>query len=426
MSLKTKKKTVADNGDTGEDSVLATMVSNGEDLGPMVRFAFETGRPESLLHQLKGLVKKKEVEIEELCKLHYEEFIIAVDELRGVLVDAEELKSELSSDNFRLQQVGTSLLSKLEELLESYSIKNNITEAIKMSKNCIQILDLCVKCNGHVSEGRFYPALKAVDLIEKNYLQNNIPVRALKILIEKQIPALKSHIKKKVCSEVNEWLVHIRSDAKDIGQTAIGYASAARQREEDMLARQRKAEEQSCLGLEDLSYTLDVEEIDESSVLKFDLTPLYRAYHIHDCLGIPDEFRDYYYNNRFLQLKSDLQISSAQPFLESHQTFLAHIAGYFIVEDRVLRTAGGLLSPTELETMWETAVAKVTAVLEEQFSNMDSASHLLLVKDYVASICEKFKDSADGIFGSLSNRASKQSARKKSLDMLKKRLRDFN
>ncbi|GER25971.1 exocyst complex component sec15A [Striga asiatica] len=384
MSSKTKKKTVADNGDTGEDSVLATMVSNGEDLGPMVRLAFETGRPESLLHQLKGLVKKKEVEIEELCKLHYEEFIIAVDELRGVLVDAEELKSELSSDNFRLQQVGTSLLSKLEELLESYSIKNNITEAIKMSRNCVQILDLCVKCNGHVSEGRFYPALKAVDLIEKNYLQNNnIPVRALKMLIEKQIPVLKSHIKKRVCSEVNEWLVHIRSDAKDIGQTAIGYASAARQREEDMLARQRKAEEQSCLGLEDLSYTLDVEEIDESSVLKFDLTPLYRAYHIHDCLGIQDEFRDYYYNNRFLQLKSDLQISSAQPFLESHQTFLSHIAGYFIVEDRVLRTAGGLLSPTELETMWETAVAKVTAVLEEQFSNMDSASHLLLVKDYV-------------------------------------------
>lgn len=382
MNAKTKKRIVTENGDTGEDSVLATMVSNGEDLGPMVRLSFETGKPEALLQQLKHLVKKKEVEIEELCKLHYEEFIVAVDELRGVLVDAEELKSELSSDNYRLQQVGSALLMKLEELLESYSIKKNVTEAIKMSKNCVQVLDLCVKCNNQVSEGRFYPALKAVDLIEKNYLQN-IPVKTVKMLIEKKIPILKSHIKKKVCSEVNEWLVHIRSDAKDIGQTAIGYASSARQREEDMLSRQRKAEEQSCLGLEDFTYTLDVEEIDETSVLKFDLTPLYRAYHIHNCLGIPEQFRDYYYKNRFLQLKSDLQISSAQPFLESHQTFLAHIAGYFIVEDRVLRTSGGLLSPTELETMWETAVAKLTSVLEEQFLHMDAASHLLLVKDYV-------------------------------------------
>ncbi|KAL6532784.1 Exocyst complex component S15A [Orobanche gracilis] len=44
----------------------------------------------------------------------------------------------------------------------------------------------------------------------------------------------------------------------------------------------------------------------------------------------------------------------------------------------------------------------------------------------VATICEKYKDTSDGLFGSLSNRASKQSARKKSMDMLKKRLRDFN
>jgi hypothetical protein len=44
----------------------------------------------------------------------------------------------------------------------------------------------------------------------------------------------------------------------------------------------------------------------------------------------------------------------------------------------------------------------------------------------VASICEKFKDSPDGIFGSLSTRNTKQSARKKSMDMLKKRLKDFN
>ncbi|KAK4392543.1 Exocyst complex component SEC15A [Sesamum angolense] len=324
MNAKTKKRTVAENGDTGEDSVLATMVSNGEDLGPMVRLAFETGKPDSLLQQLKNLVRKKEVEIEELCKLHYEEFIVAVDELRGVLVDAEELKTELSSDNYRLQQVGSALLMKLEELIESYSIKKNVTEGIKMSKHCVQVLDLCVKCNHHVSEGRFYPALKAVDLIEKVYLQN-IPVRTVKLLIERRLPVLKSHIEKKVCSEVNEWLVHIRSAAKDIGQTAIGYAASARQREEDMLARQRKAEEQSSLGLEDFTYMLDVEEIDENSVQKFDLTPLYRAYHIHTCLGIQEQFRDYYYKNRFLQLKSDLQISSAQPFLESHQTFLGHV-----------------------------------------------------------------------------------------------------
>lgn len=374
---------MTENGDTtGEDLVLATLIGNGDDLGPIVRHAFETGRPEALLHQLKSVVRKKEAEIEELCKTHYEEFILAVDELRGVLVDAEELKSDLSSDNYRLQEVGSALLIKLEELLESYAIKKNVTGAIKTGKICVQVLDLCVKCNNHITDGQFYPALKTIDLIEKSYLQI-IPVKALKMVIEKTIPVIKTHIEKKVTSQFNEWLVQVRSSAKDIGQTAIGRAASARQRDEEMLDRQRKAEEQNLSGFGDFSFTLEVEEIDEDSVLKFDLTPLYRAYHIHACLGIPSQFREYYYRNRLLQLTSDLQISSVQPFVESYQTFLAQIAGYFIVEDRVLRTAGGLLLPDQLETMWETAVAKIASVLEEQFSHMDSATHLLLVKDYV-------------------------------------------
>ncbi|XP_047322975.1 exocyst complex component SEC15A-like [Impatiens glandulifera] len=383
MASKPKRKTVTDqNGDIGEDLVLATLIGNGEDLGPMVRHAFEMGRPETLLQQLKFVVKKKEVEIEELCKLHYEDFILAVDELRGVLVDAEELKGELASDNFRLQEVGSALLLKLEEMLESYSIKKNVTEAIKMSRNCVQILDLCVKCNIDITEGRFYPALKIIDLIEKKYLQTT-PVRTVKTMIDKRIPAIKLHIEKRVTSQVNEWLVHVRSTAKDIGQTAIAHAALTRQRDEETLDRQRKAEEQSCSGLGDFTCTLDVEEIEEDSILKFDLTPIYRAYHIHTCLGLREQFHDYYYKNRTLQLNSDLQISMNQPFLESHQVYLAQIAGYFIVEDRVLRTAGDLQTTTKVETMWETAAAKVTAILKVQFSRMDTASHILLVKDYV-------------------------------------------
>ncbi|MBA0617561.1 hypothetical protein Godav_026997, partial [Gossypium davidsonii] len=72
------------------------------------------------------------------------------------------------------------------------------------------------------------------------------------------------------------------------------------------------------------------------------------------------------------------------PFLESHQTFFAQIAGFFIVEDRILRTGGGLISKTEVENLWETAVSKMCSVLEDQFSRMQTANHLLLIKDYVS------------------------------------------
>ncbi|CAN1337660.1 Exocyst complex component SEC15A [Linum perenne] len=158
-----------------------------------------------------------------------------------------------------------------------------------------------------------------------------------------------------------------------------------------MLERQRKAEEQNISGLGDFAFTLDVEEIDEDSVLQFDITPLYRAYNIHACLGIQDQFREYYYNNRVLQLQSDLQISYGQPFIESYQTYLAQVAGYFIVEDRVLRTASGVLSSDQVETMWETAKNKVTSLLDDQFNHTDSATHLLLVKDYVTLLAETLR-----------------------------------
>ncbi|KAA0037129.1 hypothetical protein IC582_013475 [Cucumis melo] len=390
MEVKPKRRNAAENGETTEDLVFATLSGNGDDLAPIVRYAFQMGRPETLLHQLKSIVKKKEVEIEELCKTHYEEFIRAVDELRGVLVDAEELKGKLSSDNFKLQEVGSALLVRLEELLGSYSIKKNVTEAIKMSETCVQMLELCAKCNDHISEGQFYPALKTIDLIEKNYLEK-ISVKALRIVIETRIPMIKSHIEKKVSNEFNEWLVYIRSCAKVVGQTAIGHAATARQRDDEMLERQRKAEEQSISGLGDFVYTLDFEDIDEDSVLKFDLAPLYRAYHIHTSLGIQEQFREYYSRNRMLQLKADLQISSTQPFVESYKAFFSQIAGYFIVEDRVMRTAKGLLSAERVDAMLETAVSKLTSLLEEQFSLMDSATHLLLVKDYVTLLASALR-----------------------------------
>ncbi|RWR79792.1 Exocyst complex subunit Sec15-like protein [Cinnamomum micranthum f. kanehirae] len=390
MNEKPRRRIITENGDGGEESVLSTSVRNGEDLGPIVRLAFEGGKPDALLHQLKNVAKKKEIEIEELCKLHYEDFIIAVDELRGVLVDADELKSSLLTENFQLQEVGSSLLIKLEELLVSYSIKRNVTEAIHMSKICVKVAGLCVKCNQHISEGKFYPALKTLDLIEKYYLKD-VPVKAFRKVIEKQIPAIKTHIEKKVTSEFNDWLFYIRSKAREIGQLAIGQAASARQRDEEMRARQKEAEEQTRSGLGECVYALDIEDADEDLVLKFDLTPVYRAHHIHTCLGVQKQFCQYYYENRLMQLNLDLQISSMQPFLESHQTFFSQIAGHFIVEDRVLRTAGGLLSSSKVETIWETAVAKMTSVLGLNFSRMDAASHLLLIKDYVTLLCSTLR-----------------------------------
>ncbi|XP_059625652.1 exocyst complex component SEC15B [Cornus florida] len=379
--------------------LLSSAICNGEDLGPFVRKAFASGKPETLLHHLRHFTRSKESEIEDVCRAHYQDFIMAVDDLRSLLSDVDSLKSSLSSSNTQLQSVARPLLSSLDSFVEARNVCRNVALAIDSVRTCVQLIELCSRANFHLSAKNFYMALKCVDSIESQFLDKT-PSTTLRRMLEKQIPAIRSNIERRINKEFGDWLVEIRTVSRNLGQLAIGHASAARQREEELRIKQRQAEEQSRLSLRDCVYALEEEDDDGlgeigdegkdgygnygTGILGFDLTPLYKAYHIHQTLGVEDRFKQYYFENRKLQLTSDFQVSSMTPFLESHQTFFAQIAGFFIVEDRILRTGGGLISKMEVENLWDTAVSKMCSVLEDQFSRMQTANHLLLIKDYVS------------------------------------------
>lgn len=399
-TTRTRRKVVpaAENGDTADKQdqlLISAAICNDEDLGSFVRKAFASGKPETLFHHLKRFSKSKESEIEDVCRAHYQDFITAVDDLRSLLSDVDSLKSSLSNSNSQLQHVAVPLLTSLDSYVEARNKCANISLAINSLNTCVRLMELCSRANSHLAESNFYMALKCLDSIETEFY-DKVPSSTLKRMVEKQIPAIRAHIERQVNKDFGDWLVEIRTVSRNLGQLAIGQASAARQREEELRIKQRQAEEQSRLSLRDCVYALEEEEdgdeidgvIDGSTggngILGFDLTPLYRAYHIHQTLGFEDRFRQYYFENRKLQLTSDFQVSSMTPFLESHQTFFAQIAGFFIVEDRVLRTGGGLIKKMEVENLWDTAVMKMCSVLEDQFSRMQTANHLLLIKDYVS------------------------------------------
>ncbi|XP_057508852.1 exocyst complex component SEC15B-like [Actinidia eriantha] len=401
MRRKVVPATAADgeSADKLDQLLLSAAVCNGEDLGPFVRKAFTSGKPETLLQHLRHFTRSKESEIEEVCKAHYQDFIIAVDDLRSLLSDVDSLKSSLSNSNSQLQSVAGPLLSSLDSFVDARNVSRNVALALDSVRTCVQMTELCSRANIHLSANNLYMALKCVDSIERDYLAKT-PSSTIRSMLEKHIPAIRSHIERRVNKEFGDWLVEIRIVSRNLGQLAIGQASAARQREEELRMKQRQAEEQSRLSLRDCVYALEEEDDDGlggigdegkdgysnggNGMLGLDLTPLYRAYHIHQTLGLEDRFKQYYFENRKLQLTSDFQVSSMTPFLESHQTFFAQIAGFFIVEDRILRTGGRLISKMEVENLWDTAVSKMCSVLEDQFSRMQTANHLLLIKDYVS------------------------------------------
>lgn len=403
LSTRTRRKVVpaaangGDSSDKLDQLLLSSAICNGEDLGPFVRKAFASGKPETLLQHLRQFSRSKESEIEEVCKAHYQDFILAVDDLRSLLSDVDSLKSALSDSNSKLQSVAGPLLASLDSYVEAQTISKNVDLALKSIVSCVKLMELCCRANHHLSSNNFYMALKCTDALESEFLDKT-PSSTLKRMLEKKIPSIRSHIERKVNKEFGDWLVEIRVVSRNLGQLAIGQASSARQREEDLRIKQRQAEEQSRLSLRDCVYALQEEDDEEdglsngvesasnggAGLLGFDLTPLYRAYHIHQTLGLEDRFKQYYFENRKLQLTSDFQVSSMTPFLESHQTFFAQIAGFFVVEDRILRTGGDLISKIEVENLWDAAVSKMCSVLEDQFSRMQTANHLLLIKDYVS------------------------------------------
>ncbi|CAM8922526.1 unnamed protein product [Rhodiola kirilowii] len=369
----------ADSGEKLDQLLLSSAICNGEDIGPFVRKAFASGKPETLLQHLRHFSRSKESEIEEVCKAHYQDFILAVDDLRSLLSDVESLKSALSMSNSRLQSVAQPLLASLDSFVEATIVSQNVNLALSSVRTCLNLIEICSRANSHLSSGNFYMALKCVDLIESELLDKT-PSSTIKRMLERKIPEIRSHIERKINKEFGDWLVEIRFVSRNLGQVAIGQASAGRQRDEELRMKQRQAEEQSRLSLRDCVYALDEEEEDEdlssgfaedggdgyiqgnggTTSLGFDLTPLYRAYHIHQTLDVEQKFKQYYFENRRLQLTSDFQVSSMTPFLESHQTFFSQIAGFFIVEDRVLRTGGGLITKFEVENLWETAVNYVS------------------------------------------------------------------
>ncbi|KAM1453523.1 hypothetical protein ACFXTO_003129 [Malus domestica] len=113
LPTKSRRKvapSAAENGDSAEkldQLLLSSAICNGEDVGPFVRKAFTSGKPETLLQHLRHFSRSKEYEIEEVCKAHYQDFILAVDDLRSLISDVDSLKSSLFDSNAKLNQPPT-------------------------------------------------------------------------------------------------------------------------------------------------------------------------------------------------------------------------------------------------------------------------------------------------------------------------------
>ncbi|KAL2895814.1 Exocyst complex component SEC15A [Bienertia sinuspersici] len=443
--------------------------------GPLVRLAFETGRPEPLLQQLRNMVKKKE-QRSRMCKLHYEEFIMAVDELRGVLVDAEELKAELQliilnckrslakdigqeaiAHTTSVRQKDEEMKARQKEFEESNHWSYQRTAGGLLKENQVETMwETAVSKITSVVGGQFSQMTDATHFLAiKDYM--TLLLQTSEIMPAFPYVAPFSSMVPESCRVVRSYIKNI-----------VGYLSSGGDMNLFDAVRKYAANvaflEKACdFFIKTASHLCGVpsRSMDHSramltakvvlktsrdaayiSLLSLVNSQLDEFMSLPNINWIPDDVPDNgheYMNewalehisnsiigaflsdtvkrfnaNAVMAIDNDLKIleNFADERFESIGLSEEYKDGnfrYYLTEARQLID---LLLSSQPENFMNPVIR------QENY-------HSLEIKK-VAVICDKFKDSADSLFGSLSNRNAKASSRKKSLDVLKRRLRDFS
>lgn len=109
----------------------------------------DSGWPEPLASYQRHFSRSKEVEIEEICNAHFQEFLGALDDRLSLPSDVNSLKSVLADCDAALQ---FPLLAALEVNLESRSVATNLSTALNA---------VLARSNKHLAPEHRYLALGA-------------------------------------------------------------------------------------------------------------------------------------------------------------------------------------------------------------------------------------------------------------------------
>lgn len=400
-----------------------TSIIETEHLGTEIKGIFEKGKEVPTIKLLENFISEKEVEIEEICNYHYQEFLSSVDELLTMRKDVLNLRESVLMSNRILQNSGNIVLEKAKTLQSKRVIKQNIIEQIEVINTCLFILGLCKRINDYVEQGKVFLALKVLNQVQHNHLKR-VSDFAWARFFESRIPILKETIKKKVLKGFNAWLVSIRDKSVQIGRVATEQMKAELIREEELLYTIREDDgsrkRASSLVHENLPlYTSvsgssspmqglrasflsskavlnskvsgptkdDISEVGLFDEVNVSFTPFYQCLYIHENLGCLDEFQSYYVDNRRLQCNLGLNQVAEPGINEQFYQYFYQLGGFFIVEDSVFQTTSNFIPRSITTSLWEMAMAKMKAILLEQFSYCTNPRQIVEVKNFLYLFC---------------------------------------
>ncbi|XP_070498468.1 exocyst complex component 6 [Chironomus tepperi] len=311
-------------------------------------------------------------EIERICR-DYQGFIDSIRELLQVRAQTNNLNTEVISLNNALNEANQGLIKKGYELLEARKVESNIASTIETLSICMPVLECYSKLMKQVNEKRYYPALKTLEVLEREHLPKVANYR-FATAINENIPRLKKEIKS--LDDFCEFLQKVRDYSHFIGERALRHTKESQKRNLKTVLEDHTAKMSE-------EYSIDEEELCAADLIDF--SPIYRCLHIYTVLDDKEYFAKYYQKQRKDQAKLVLQAPQAMhDNLDAYKKYIYSIVGFFIVEDHVMNTSNGeIVTRSYLEDLWNTSLGKAINVLSMSSSSCTDPNILLRIKNLI-------------------------------------------
>ena len=249
---------------------------------PAIKDASKGGRGQQLLQSLTQYSADREAEIETICNTNHQGFVSSVNQLLQVREGTVNLTTEILGLNQSMQSSTEKLAEQKRALVESRGVRQNIDEATRALRDCLEVLRLANQVHDLLAKKSHYSALRALDELQNVHLKE---VTQYKIadMIQKSVPATKKLIAEAVMTDLNTWLYRIRETSQFLGEVAFYHTEQRRTRQKD------RAEVNTYLNNFKLNSAIELtsdetEEFDllDNDEVQVEFTPLFECIHIHD------------------------------------------------------------------------------------------------------------------------------------------------
>ncbi|THD20711.1 Exocyst complex component [Fasciola hepatica] len=389
---------------------------------------------------LDARANERNVEIEKTCAYHYQSFVEATQELLRIQNDAIIMQNNIGALNGKMESAVDQFNTSCTDLANCKLTVEHIDQCIQALQRTLPILDHYSRVEQSIRDGRFYHALRTLEDLEHQHLDEIKPFAFSEIMI-RRIPKMRAEIKNSSLAELTDFLERIRKHSVRLGAVAMHETAQATGMDSENLigpvtaklsavtstvsdgpvpdssaqapntdtSRSSEANGHSPAKLAELDTELD-ELIsvaagqgdreprpanklppNERNLVRLrtedlvDFGPVYRCLHIHSVLHERAEFERHYCAQRRKQCQLSLSLTpNQQANLRNYGEFFGSICGFFVVDDYLRHTLPGSSAfyQTYLDELWGSTVERLVEFARSNAGACHSAEDLIRLKDY--------------------------------------------